>query len=117
MTNFKLVDTPIFVDLREGHYNVWITGGLSVSLPDDFQMNVTNKASGIKVPVYTNRLKVRDFNEVNYFHLDIPSNDRYEISIENYQGIVVKKTMLFITKLFFPKVAIQDIGLKLQKKG
>ena len=116
MTDFKLIDTPILIDLTEGHYNIWITGGLSVSLPSDFHINIVGKTNNTKVPINEHKLKVRDFNGVNLFRVDIPKSDKYQISIENYQDIIVKKTMLPITKLLFPKVDIQKIGLKFQRK-
>jgi hypothetical protein len=116
MANFKLIDTPLFVDLKEGRYNIWITGGRSVSLPKSFQIKIVGTTNKMNASVHEHKLKVRDFNGVNFFRVDIPASDKYEISIENYQDIVVKKTMLPITKLLFPKVAIEKIGLQFQKK-
>lgn len=116
MTDFKFIEMPLLLDLTEGSYNIWITGGLSVSLPNGFQINIVGKTDITTASVHEHKLKVRDFNCVNFFRVDIPKSDKYEISIENYEHIVVKRTMLPISKLLFPKVPIEKIGLRFQQK-
>ena len=82
MKEFKFIDTPLLLNLTEGHYNIWITGGLSVRLPNGFQINIIGKTDLISASVHEHKLKVRDFNCVNFFRVDIPKSDKYKILLK-----------------------------------
>jgi len=76
---------------------------------NSFKIQIINKSTKETIPVFEHRFKWRDFTGVKYFYFDIPKTD-------NYESIVVKKSMLLIKQLFQSKVNLADLRVVITRK-
>ena len=113
-TTLKLDNNKTTVDFGEGHYNIYIVGGLDVEA-NSLKVEIINKSTRQEIKTFEHKLKFRSFRAVRYFYFDIPNTDTYEVSVCNYNRIVVRKSRLLMLRLFQSPLNLADIRIRIER--
>ncbi len=113
-TTLKLDNNKTTVDFGEGHYDIYIVGGLDIEA-NSLIVGIINKTNRQEIKTFEHKFKFRSFRAVRYFYFDIPNADTYEVSIYNYNKIVLRKSRLLIFRLFQSPLNIADIRIRIEK--
>ena len=110
----KLTGGDETVFLQQGLYKIFITGGYSVSLPNNFKITLTDIETNEEVKL-KNTLRIRSnengIKAVRLYSFEVKKGATFKISIANGSKVVVKRSMLWSRNLISGNVNLNDCYL------
>ncbi len=104
--------------LSKGKYDIYLSGGYSVSLSNDFEVIIGDSITSEKIPLKTTtrfRSRVNGTKAVKLFRIDISKSGSYNVDIIKPEGVVVKKSMLILKNLILGLPKKSEINLIIQR--
>jgi hypothetical protein len=107
MIKFKLIDKKHKLNFEStGYYSVFLTGGFSIELGNDLEIELKGIKSNDWVEIIELDFKKNTIIEftkaTECFKFNISRIGEYEIEFKNIENLVVKKSSLFLSNLLFP---------------
>jgi hypothetical protein len=101
---FKLKEV-IEVEIYSGFYNIFVLGGFDVQANPDFFVQILNIKTNEVILLKEKSLKARDYKHglraVKFFGFEVVEYGKYEISVHNYDDLIVKFHMPMLFSFLF----------------
>ncbi len=116
---FKLQSNPVPVYFYKGQFDLFIIGGFFIKANQNFKINIFNNDTNEQIIL---RKKCINFKFIdgkralNYFDFKIETQGNYEISIENFDDLIVKKSMLWSKRIFQRAIDLNKIEIMIERK-
>lgn len=105
--------------LSAGNYDIFLTGGHSISIENGFQIIIRNLESQELVHL-TLTTKFRSFENgqkaIKYCKFYLPNAGKYEVQIINPDRITIKKSMLISKNWFMPAPTNNEMNVLIKKR-
>jgi hypothetical protein len=101
---FKLKEV-VEVEMYSGFYEIFVLGGFDVKANPDFFVQILNVKTNDVILLKEKSLKARDYKNgsraVKFFGFEVSEYGNYNISVHNYNDIIVKYNMPMLFSFIF----------------
>ncbi|MES2811468.1 MAG: hypothetical protein V4670_03270 [Bacteroidota bacterium] len=106
------------IEIFYGFYDIYILGGFYIEANPDFFVQIKEINSGEVITLTEHYLKGRDYKNkkqaVKYFSFNTTKYGKYEVSIHNYEDLIVKGSILSFLRPFLKPVKLHDIEILIE---
>jgi uncharacterized protein YfbU (UPF0304 family) len=114
----KINNDTSTIELYPGLFNVFFIGGFYVKLNKDFKIDIINTATNEKIAINEKFLKFKTYKNgikaINYFNFIIQVKGNYTITVNNFEDLVAKKSMLWSKRIFQKTIDLDNLEILIE---